>query len=138
MKTKLYIVAGVLVALALMVVGSACSSKADVASSNISKAAEQFQVFRRIVFINGITDKYLFTIQGYCSIETANAHIAGSVEVTCMNGKDSKGRPVYVRDNLGLSDNVTYMIQQLHPIHVSDAHYRVLFRPETIIPDFTR
>ena len=136
MRKYIYFLAALFAVVA--VIGAGCSSKADVASSNISKAAEQFQVFRRIVFINGITDKYLFSIQGYCSVETANAHIAGSVEVTCLYGKDGKGNATYVRDNLGLSDNVTYMIQQLHPIHVSDSHYRVLFRPETLIPDFTR
>lgn len=43
-----------------------CSSDADVASDNLSKAAEQFEVNRRIVFFNGITDKYLLTIEGRC------------------------------------------------------------------------
>jgi len=35
-----------------------CVSDADVASENLSKSAEQFEINRRIVFFNGITDKY--------------------------------------------------------------------------------
>lgn len=136
MKKRLYAGLAILGICAVALVGAGCSSKADVASSNISKAAEQFQVFRRIIFVNGITDKYLFVVQGFCSVETSNAHVAGSVEVTCKQGTGKNAQ--YFRDNLGLSDNVTYMIQQLDTIHVSDTHYRVLFRPETIVPDFTR
>lgn len=135
MRSKKFL-AFALVLLVIPFIGAACSSKADVASQNISKAAEQFQVFRRIIFVNGITDKYLFVVQGYCSVETTDANIGGSVEVTCKQGTGKNAE--YFRDNLGLSDNVTYMIQQIDKIHVSDAHYRVLFRPETIVPDFTR
>ena len=41
---------------------TACSSDADVASENLSKAADNFEVQRRIVFFNGITDEYRLTI----------------------------------------------------------------------------
>lgn len=133
---KVLLILAVGAAAALMLIGTGCSSKADVASSNISKAAEQFQVYRRIIFINGITDKYLFVVQGFCSVETTDANVGGTIEVTCKEGTGDKAQ--YFRDNLGLSDNVTFMIQQLDKIHVSDAHYRVLFRPETIVPNFTR
>src|SRR5690606_28723275 len=42
----------------------ACSTDADVASKNLSKAAEQFEIERRVVFLNGITDEYLLSIEG--------------------------------------------------------------------------
>ena len=42
----------------------ACTSEADVASHNVSKAADQFSVQRRVVFFNGITDTYLLSIEG--------------------------------------------------------------------------
>jgi len=119
--------------LALPISVSACASDADVASKNLSKAAEQFEVPRRIVFFNGITDKYLLTIEGYCSVETGNSGLSGSLEVTCKVGPDK-----YKKDFLGLSDNVSYMVQQLDPISVSINHYRVIFKPEAIVPDFDR
>ncbi len=106
---------------------------ADVASKNISKAAEQFEVPRRIVFINGITDKYLLVIEGYCSVETAESMLGGSLEVTCKLGKGK-----FKKSFLGLSDNVSFMVEQLEAVDVSTNHYRVIFKPEAIVPDFDR
>jgi hypothetical protein len=120
-------------ALTLVLAGgglAACSSDADVASENLSKAAEQFEIFRRIVFINGITDKYLLEIDGYCSVETVDSKLGGSLEVTCKTGPDQ-----FKKHFLGLSDNVTYLVQQVDSVTVSTDHYRVIFKPEVIIPD---
>ncbi|HYJ20826.1 MAG TPA: hypothetical protein VEW07_02235, partial [Solirubrobacterales bacterium] len=66
MRKKL---AGLLLVLALAPIAlAACGdSDADVASHNLSKAAEQFEIERRVVFFNGITDKYLLLIEGLCS-----------------------------------------------------------------------
>lgn len=122
-----------LLALALVVLSgltmSACGdTDADVASKNLSKAAEQFEVPRRVVFYNGITDKYMLTIEGYCSIEDEGRQL----EVTC---KTNEG---FFKDYLGRSDNVTYIVEQLRDIDVSTTQYRVIFKPESIVPDFDR
>jgi uncharacterized lipoprotein YehR (DUF1307 family) len=130
MKKRLMLVLVVLAALVASVAVSACGdTDADVASENLSKAAEQFEVPRRVVFYNGITDKYMLTIEGFCSIEDEGRQL----EVTCKDG-DKK----FKKDYLGLSDNVTYVVEQLSDIDVSTTHYRVIFKPETIIPDFDR
>lgn len=128
-KLKPLIVGG---ALALGIMGSAagCSSQADTASKNISTDAEQFKIQRRVVFFNGITDKYLLTIEGRCSVETGDSALKGSLEVTCKIGEDQ-----YKKHYLGLSDNVSYFVEQLQPVDVSLYHYQVIFRPEAIIPD---
>lgn len=114
-----------------VVVGTACmnNSKADVAASNLSKAAENFEVSRRIVFFNGITDKYLLTIEGRCSVQTTNSALGGSLEVTCRTGPND-----YKKHFLGLSNNVSYFVEQTEPVAVDVYHYRVIFRPDTIIP----
>lgn len=115
----------------LVLLGTACTdSKADVASKNISKAAEQFEIERRIVFFNGITDKYLLTVEGRCSVETSDSALGGSLEVTCKIGPSA-----YKKHFLGLSDNVSYFVEQVESADVSEYHYRVIFRPEVIIPD---
>lgn len=44
-----------------------CADDAAVASRNLVKAADNFEVNRRIVFYNGITDSYMLTIEGFCS-----------------------------------------------------------------------
>jgi hypothetical protein len=103
-----------------------CSSDSEVASYNVSQDAHQFKVFRRVVFYNGITDKYILTIEGYCSVTTEEGRLA--VIVKTENG-------TYLKHYLGLSDNVTYFCEQMEPSSVSSSKYRVLFKPESIIPD---
>lgn len=107
---------------------AACSSDADVASYNISKAADNFEVERRIVFYNGITDKYILTVEGRCSLGNADANREQTV--TCKTGPNA-----YKKHFLGLSDNVTYFAEQLEPADVSAYHYRVVFKPQAILPD---
>lgn len=103
---------------------------AEIASQNLSKAAEQFEINRRIVFFNGITDKYLLEIDGYCSVESANSALAGSLEVTCKISPTT-----YKKHYLGLSDNVSYFVEQIDSAGVGVDHYKVIFKPEAIIPD---
>lgn len=107
---------------------SACSSDADVVSSNLSKAADNFEVQRRVVFYNGITGEYMLTVEGLCSL--GNFDDAGELTVTCKTGPDA-----YKKHFLGLSDNVTYFVERLEGKNVSKYHYRVVFKPSTILPD---
>lgn len=104
-----------------------CSREADVASRNISEAADQFQVQRRIVFYNGITGEYLLEIGGKCSI--GNDDGPRQLSVTC---KTETGQ--FRKHFLGLSDNVTYFAEQTEAASVSGSHYHVTFRPQTIAP----
>jgi hypothetical protein len=137
---KKILLALLVVVLALALVGglTACGdSKADVAAANLSKEAEQFRIPRRIVVVNGITDKYLLVVTGYCSLETANSALDGALEITCQV-VEKDGAVKQYKDYIGLSDNVTYTMEQLNPVSVSTSHFEVLFRPETIIPAFTR
>lgn len=117
---------------ALMVVFSmfltACATEADVASQNTSKAADQFEIVRRIVFYNGITGDYILVIEGLCSL--GNNDPAGSLSVVCKTSATE-----YKKHFLGLSDNVTYFAEQLEPAQVDVYHYRVIFRPTEILPD---
>ena len=105
---------------------AACDRDADVASRNLSKAADMFEIDRRIVFYNGITDTYLLTIEGRCSINDQRSQL----EVTCKIGPDA-----YKKHFLGLSDNVTYFAEQLEVADVSVYHHRIIFKPQTIVPD---
>lgn len=107
---------------------SSCSD-ADIASQNLSKAADNFEVNRRIVFYNGITDTYLLSIEGQCSLGNSDDR-SKQVSVTCKTGADQ-----YKKHFLGLSDNVTYFAEQLESKDVSAYHYKVIFKPQAIIPD---
>lgn len=117
------IIAGALLAVLSL---SGCSDDATVASDNLSKAADNFEIQRRVVFFNGITDTYLLSIEGACSIKDEG----NQLEVTCKTGKDA-----YKKHFLGLSDNVSYFVEQVGSANVSANHYRVTFKPEVIVPD---
>ena len=118
----------ILMASALMLGVAGCTSEADVASYNVSKAADMFEIQRRIVFYNGITGEYVLTIEGLCSL--GNNDKAREVSVTCKTGPSS-----YKKHFLGLSDNVTFFSEQMESASVSTYRYRVVFKPSTIIPD---
>jgi len=112
---------------ALLAMVSACSD-ADIASQNLSKAADMFQVNRRVVFYNGITGGYMLSVEGLCSL--GNNDKSREVTITCKTGPG-----LYKKHFLGLSDNVTYFVEQLQPQAVSAYHYRVIFKPQAILPD---
>ena len=102
--------------------------ESDTVSNNLSQEADRFNIPRRIIFFNGITDKYLLTIEGYCAL--GNSDGPKELTVVCETGPG-----LYKKHFLGLSDNVSYMVEQLDAANVSKDHYKVIFRPETIIPD---
>ena len=97
---------------------SSGTDDAKIASRNLSKSADNFEIDRRIVFYNGITDSYMLTIEGKCSIEDQK----NQLEVTCNIGHDQ-----YKKHFLGLSDNVTYFAEQLKTTDLSVYHHRVTF-----------
>lgn len=99
---------------------------ASVASSNLSKAADMFELERRIVFYNGITGEYILVIEGKCSVKSSSNNLA----VTCKTGRND-----FKKHYLGLSDNVTFFSEQLESSYVDVYHYRVIFKPAAIIPN---
>lgn len=103
-----------------------CTSDADKVSKNISTEAEQFQVQRRIIGVNGITDKVEFEVVGRCSIETP----AGQLEVTCKHGPNDFRKHV-----IGLSDNLFFISTQLVGLDASTYRTKIVLKPENIVPD---
>lgn len=122
---KALIVATLSVAL---MAGSCSEDDAKVAARNVSKAADNFEINRRVVFYNGITDSYILTVEGLCSMDLNSAGTA--FNVICKTGRSE-----YKRHTLVLSDNTSAFVEQLEPATVSAYHYRVTFKPQSIIPD---
>lgn len=122
---RLKIILFVVLVFAVLVTG--CTD-ADVASSNLSVAADQFKINRRIVFYNGISGDYILVIEGLCSL--GNNDLTGELSVTCKTGNEA-----YKKHFLGLSDNVTYFAEQIEPSSSDVFHYKVIFKPASIIPD---
>ncbi|MBR8234649.1 hypothetical protein K6W26_22915 [Burkholderia sp. AU42008] len=108
----------------------ACTNDADVASHNLSNAADNFQINRRIVFYNGFTGDYILTIEGLCSKD--NSSTESKLAIICKTGPNA-----YKKHFLGLSNNVTYFIEQLDAAPASTYHYKVVFKPSVIVPDIS-
>ncbi len=104
-----------------------CKRDSQVVSHNLSEKADKFEILRRIVFYNGITDDYILSIEGFCSIRKDRSD--AQLEVTC---KTNTG---YKKHFLGISDNVTYFAEQIDSEKVSKTFYKVIFKPLSIIPD---
>jgi hypothetical protein len=123
MKKIITIIMAAVAALTL----TACFEKdSEVASRNLSVAADQFEIQRLIVGINGITDEVLFSVEGRCSITRD-----GDLVVTCKHGEDD-----YRKHYIGLSDNVTFVSTQLEGVDVSVYRTRIVLKPQNIVPNF--
>lgn len=116
-------------AVAVLLVGvlAACSD-ANVASANLSKAADNFEIQRRVTFYNGITGDAFLSMEGLCSL--GNFDSKGQLSVTCKDGPNS-----FKKHFLGLSDNVTYVAEQIESAPGDVYHYRVIFKPSALIPN---
>ena len=103
---------------------SGCSSDSEVVTENLKVDAEQFKVLRRIVFMTG---EYLFQAEGNCSVETNNE--AQRLELTCKTGADK-----YKMHFFGLSDNTSYIVEQMEWKEENKYKYKIIFKPNSIVP----
>lgn len=116
----------VLVALVLMFAATGCESDAKKASQNTSTAADNFEVQRKIVGVNTRTDKYLFYVEGRCSIEREN----GWLVAMCKHADND-----YRKHYLSLSTDTSVAITQEAGIDVSVYHTRIIIKPENLLPN---
>lgn len=126
---KRTIAAGAL-ALAAFAGAAGCGSQADTASKNLSKEAEKFNVQRRIVGINGVTDKVEFEVEGRCSVEGEGLGHLAALTVVCKHGPRD-----YRKHWITLSDNVFTIITQEKGIAVSEYRTKIVLKPQGIVPD---
>jgi len=104
-----------------------CSREAETVSYNLSKEADEFRIIRRVIFYNSITDTYILEMVGNISINIDSAD--NQLEVTAKIGPDK-----YQKHFLGLSDNVTYTVEQIGTADVNPYRYELIFKPEAILP----
>jgi len=112
---------------AAILVFAGCTSDADRASENIATAAEQFEVNRTVVGINGITGETIFFAEGRCSFENSGRRF----DLTCKYGPNEYRKHVFI---LGDQDSVT--ITQEEAIDVSVYHTRIILKPQNLLPEF--
>lgn len=103
-------------------------NQADRVSYNLSQEADSFNVVRQVTVINCIQGDTLFQLTGKMSIkaDTADQQLEIIVE---DNGR-------YTKHFIGLSDNVTYVVEDLNlgANDVSNYHYTIYFNPKMWLP----
>lgn len=102
-------------------------SQAERASYNLSKQADYFNCVRQITVVNCVQGDVLLQLTGKMSIQSA----VGSDELVVIV-EDYDGS--YKKIMVGISDNVTYIVEDLKPNYVSAYHYTMNFNPDMWIP----
>lgn len=105
-----------------------CGSQASRVSYNLSKEADNFNVVRQLTVINCIGGDVLFQMTGKMSITADRAD--NQLEIIVEDDG------VYVKHFVGLSDNVTYIVEDLNlgANDVSKYKYTLNFNPKMWIP----
>lgn len=96
--------------------GCSFEDEADVASYNLSKEADNFNIYRKIKVLNCQSDEILLEFEGWCSINKDNAD--KQLEITYRVGEGQ-----YYKDFIGLNDRVTYLVTQVDGANVDKYHY---------------
>lgn len=104
-----------------------CATEAQRVSYNISQEADNFNTIRQITVINCIQGDVLFQMTGKMSITADTNDNQLEVIVEDDNGK-------YKKHFIGLSDNVTYVVEDITDGDVSKYHYTLNFNPKMWVP----
>jgi hypothetical protein len=135
MRKKQWWALSVLVGILAMFFVVGCTSAADKVSTNIGKDCEQFKCQRRIVGVNGITDKVEFVVEGRCSIEGSGLGGLRALVVLCKQAPGD-GAASYKKHYIGMSDNMFFISTQLKGLKESEYRTKILLKPENVVPDF--
>ena len=110
----------------MMAVGLAGCSTADTVNANLSKEANEFNIYRKITVTNARTDTIMLQAEGYMSL---NNNSNNELVVTIRTGEDE-----YYKDYIYLNDWTCYVMEQTEPNGTDKYHYELVFYPERIIP----
>lgn len=126
-KRIISVIAAVLIFVCIIATLSGCDTQANRVNYNITEEAENFNVYRRVTVINCIKGDTLFEIEGRMNIEadTSDKQLEIIVEVD-----DNKFKKHFI----GLSDNVTYTVEDISGSEVSKYHYEINYNPNMWIP----
>lgn len=101
-------------------------SEAERVSQNLSQEADNFNVIRQVTVIDCITGDTLFQVSGKISIKSDNTD--HQLEII----SEEKGE--YKKHFIGLSDNVSYVVEQLDVKDVDSYKFTINYNPKMWIP----
>ena len=114
----------------MLVVVCLCSclvgcSEADNVNHNLSQAADNFQVTRKITVYNARTDLIIMEMEGNMSLSN---NTTNELVVTCMTGPNT-----YKKNYIYLNEYVIYVVEDITGTVTDPYHYKIHFY--TALPD---
>lgn len=126
MKKIILLTLTILIVISSALVLNGCT-EAQRVNHNVTEQAENFNVYRRLTVINCIKGDTLFEMEGRMNIEADTADNQLEIIVEVENNK-------YKKHFIGLSDNVTYTVEDISGSEVSKYHYEINYNPNMWIP----
>lgn len=102
---------------------SACT-QADNVRHNLKREADDFNVRRRITVLNTRTDTPMMQITGLLSIKVDSD---GDLNITIEKAENE-----YVLNYAHLSQDTTYIVEQIETKEVNKYHYEIKFYPKNL------
>lgn len=127
MKKIICILLVMAVTCALCFAVAGCESQASMVSYNLSQEADNFNNVRQVTVINCLQGDVLFQMTGKISITADTADNQLEIIVEDENGQ-------YKKHFIGLSDNVTYVVEDITSGDVSNYKYTLNFNPKMWLP----
>lgn len=114
-----------LLVVALLAIPLCACSAADTTNHNLSVAADNFQVLRKITVYNARTDLIVLEMEGYMSLSNNSSN---ELVVTCQTGPSQ-----YKKNFVYLNEYVIYVVEDIDPTGTDPYHYKIKFY--TPMPD---
>lgn len=121
MKKFICMVMAIVICLGCM---AGCTA-ADNVNHNLSQAADNFEVLRKITVYNARTDLIVMEMEGYMSLSNSATN---ELVVTCMTGLNE-----YKKNYIYLNEYVIYVVEDITGTNTDPYHYKVHFY--TPMPD---
>ena len=118
------VIAVMLVLICLIGCLTGCTEAENV-NHNLSQAADNFQVVRKITVYNARTDLIVMEMEGLMSLSNSATN---ELVVTCMTGPSE-----YKKNYIYLNDYVIYVVEDITGTVTDPYHYKVHFY--TALPD---
>ncbi|WP_066454548.1 beta-sandwich lipoprotein [Anaerotruncus rubiinfantis] len=111
----------------VMIILVGCGTEAERVSYNLSQQADNFNDIRQVTVINCLQGDVLFQMTGKLSITADAADNQLEIVVEDENGE-------YKKHFIGLSDNVTYVVEDITTGGVDRYKYTLNFNPKMWLP----
>ena len=115
MKKIICMVMAIMIAVCSM---AGCTAASNV-NHNLSQAADNFQVLRKITVYNARTDLIVLEMEGYMALSNNST---SELVVTCKTGADE-----YKKNYIYLNDYVIYVVEDITGTTTDPFHYKVHF-----------